>query len=69
MVSLPLLPNATKEEAALAGQAAGRHDLDLIILDCISYTNETKRIIRETAGVPVILGLSSAIRTALEMVE
>ena len=69
VVSLSLLPNATKEEAVSAGQAAGRHDLDLIILDCISYTNETKKVIRETAGVPVILGLSSAIRTALEMVE
>jgi protein AroM len=69
VVSLPLLPNATREEAMSAGKVAAIHDLDLIILDCISYTNETKRIIRETAGVPVILGISSAIRCALEMVE
>ena len=69
VVSLPLLPNATREEAASAGEAAAIHDPNLIVLDCISYTNETKRIIRETAGVPVILGISSAIRCALEMVE
>ena len=69
VVSLPLLPNATREEAMSAGEAAALHNLDLIILDCISYTNETKRIIRKTAGVPVILGISSAIRCALEMVE
>lgn len=69
VVSLPLLPNATREEAVLAGEAAAQHDLDLLVLDCISYTNEMKGIIRETAGVPVILGISSAIRCALEMVE
>ena len=69
VVSLPLLPNATREEAMSAGEAAALHNLDLIVLDCISYTKETKRIIRLTAGVPVILGISSAIRCALEMVE
>ena len=62
-----LSPNASDDETVTAARALAAHDPDLLVLDCISYTTDTKRLVRETAGVPTILAASSALRTALEL--
>ena len=49
-----------------ASDSAG---IDLLVLDCISYTRETKRLARTAAGVPAILAVSSAVRMALELID
>ena len=45
------------------------HQPELLVLDCMSYTRETKRIVRDVLKVPAILAVSSAVRTALELVS
>ena len=66
---LPMSPNATTAEARSAAAALGAANPALIVLDCMSYTREIKQVVREAAGKPVILAVSSAIRMALELVD
>jgi protein AroM len=63
---VPLSPNADETEARHAAMTLQKHRPDLLVLDCMSYTRDTKRIARDVIGAPAILALSSAIRTALE---
>jgi protein AroM len=65
---LALSPNATIAEARAAASQLRDHDPELLVLDCMSYTREVKHAVRETAGAPAILAVSSAIRTALELI-
>lgn len=62
-----LSPNADPHAIRAAAESLRDHAPDLLVLDCISYTRETKRIAREVLGVPAILAVSSAVRTALEL--
>jgi protein AroM len=64
---VPLSPNADEAETRQAAMALRDHRPDLLVLDCMSYTRDTKRIARDVVGAPAILALSSAIRTALEL--
>ena len=66
---LPMSPNATTAEARLAATELGAADPALIVLDCMSYTRETKQAVRKASGRPAILAVSSAIRMALELVD
>ena len=64
-----LSPNAGPGEIRSAASHLGKAGIDLLVLDCISYTRETKRLAREAAGVPAILAVSSAVRMALELID
>jgi protein AroM len=64
---VPLSPNADETETRQAAMTLRDHRPDLLVLDCMSYTRDTKRIAREVLGAPAVLALSSAIRTALEL--
>lgn len=63
-----LSPNASLDEARAAASTLRDHGSELLVLDCMSYTRETKHAVRETAGAPAILAVSSAVRTALELI-
>lgn len=63
-----LSPNADESEIRGAATMLRDHHAELLVLDCISYTRTTKQIVREVAGAPAILAVSSAVRTVLEMV-
>ncbi|MCR9074111.1 MAG: AroM family protein [Alphaproteobacteria bacterium] len=62
-----LSPNAGPDQVRAAAESLRDHAPELLVLDCISYTRETKAIMREVLGVPAILAVSSTVRTALEM--
>lgn len=62
-----LSPNAGPDEARTAAESLRGHAPDLLVLDCISYTRETKVIVRDVLKAPAILAVSSAVRTALEL--
>jgi protein AroM len=66
---VPLSPNATIAEARVAASSLHAHGPDLVVLDCISYTRELKWAVREVTGAPAILAVTSAIRTALELID
>lgn len=62
-----LSPNAGPQEVRAAAETLKGHAPELLVLDCISYTRETKAIVRSELGAPAILAVSSAVRTALEL--
>ena len=64
---IPLSPNADETETRQAAITMRDYRPGFLVLDCMSYTRETKRIAREVVGAPAILALSSAIRTAMEL--
>ena len=64
---VPLSPNADADETRQAAMALRDHRPDLLVLDCMSYTRDTKRIARDVVGAPAIPALSSSLRTALEL--
>lgn len=64
-----LSPNAAPDEIRAAAETLKDHAPELLVLDCISYTRETKAIIRDVLGAPAILAVSSAVRTALELAD
>lgn len=64
-----LSPNAGEAEIRAAAESLRGHRPALLVLDCMSYTRDTKRIVREVLKVPAILAVSSAVRTALELVS
>lgn len=64
---IALSPNADPDDVRAAAEALLGHAPELLVLDCISYTRETKAIARSVLKAPAILGVSSAVRTALEL--
>ncbi len=69
VVSEPLIPSAGAAEIAAVGQRLAGHRLDLVAMDCMSYTVETKRALREATGVPVLLAVTTVGRTIGELLE
>lgn len=52
-----------------AGQVLKEANCDLIVMYCMGYTQESKRLIRSITGKPVILANSLAARTIGELLE
>lgn len=62
-----LSPNADEVEIREAAAILLPHRPELLVLDCMSYTREAKRVVREVLKAPAVLAVSSAVRTALEL--
>jgi protein AroM len=67
--SFALSPNASDDEVIALGKSIPHQTVELLVLDCVSYTRHTKRILSAITSVPAILGVSAAFRVALELVE
>lgn len=65
--AVALSPNADAADTRAAAARLAGHRPELLVLDCISYTRETRSIVREVLDAPSILAVSSAVRTALEL--
>lgn len=60
-------PYAEQDQvSAAAGELAG-HELDLVVMDCMGYTQAHKRIVRQTIGQPVLLASSTVARVLGEL--
>ena len=64
-----LSPNAGDRAAAAAAGRLARHRPDLYVFDCISYLRRTKRAVQARVRAPAVLAVSSAVRTALELID
>lgn len=64
-----LAPSADAATARRAADALRRGRPDLIVLDCMSYTLETKRWVSGVTGVPSLLAISVASRVVGELLE
>ncbi|WP_037193644.1 AroM family protein, partial [Rhodococcus rhodochrous] len=58
------LPGDEIEKAALSLK---EHDVDLILLDCMGYTEEMKRTVKQITGKPVILSRTLVARVLGEL--
>lgn len=67
--TIALSPNASIEEARQVGQEMRKLAPDLIVLDCVSYTRETKKAVCGTAGIPGVLAITAIARCAAEVFE
>lgn len=65
VTAVALSPDATDAEAMAAAEALP--DVDLLVLDCISYLDRTRRLMARAAGRPAVLALSAAARVAAEL--
>lgn len=64
-----LSPNADAAEAAEAGADLAHRGVDLVVLDCVSYTRDTKRAVLARAGCPGLLAITAVARVAAELLD
>jgi protein AroM len=68
IVSVPMTPGCTDEEMESALAQMQALSPDLVVLDCMSYTQAVKDRVRQALRAPVILGISAAARVVSELV-
>jgi protein AroM len=68
IVSVPMTPGCTDEEIEGAVEQMQALSPDLVVLDCMSYTQAMKDRVRQGLRAPVILGISAAARVVSELV-
>lgn len=64
-----LSPNSSPDAAQVAGEMMARAKPDLLVLDCISYTAETKQAVCAVARTPAVLAITAIARNAAELLE
>lgn len=62
-----LLPSAPAEEAEAAARRLAAHRPDLIAMDCMSYTPETRAALRRVVATPTLLAVSATARVLQEL--
>lgn len=69
VVAEPLIPSADADAAAAAARRLASLKPDLIAMDCMSYTEETKLAVRRAAGVPTLLAITATGRVLQELLS
>ena len=64
-----LAPSAGAGEAAAVGKRLAAQRPDLVAMDCMSYTPETKVWIKQTLDVPALLAITATGRVLREMLD
>jgi protein AroM len=64
-----LAPSADDGAIRRAAEALAAHRPELIVLDCMSYTPATKRIVHEITATPTLLAISAVSRVLAELVD
>ena len=62
-------PYGPPELLQAAAQSLGRNDIDLVVMDCLGYTQSMKKSVRACVSQPVLLARSVLGRIAAELVE
>ncbi|HZY21057.1 MAG: AroM family protein [Microvirga sp.] len=62
-----LLPSASTDEAEAAAARLAAHRPDLIAMDCMSYTPETRAALRRVVDAPALLAVSTTARLLQEL--
>jgi protein AroM len=69
IVAEPLIPSADRGAAADAARRLAAHKPDLIAMDCMSYTPETKDAVRRAATLPTLLAITATGRVLQELLS
>jgi len=67
IVAEALVPSAGADEMAAAAARLAATKPDLIALDCMSYTTETKAVVQKGTGVPTLLAITTTGRVLGEL--
>jgi protein AroM len=62
-----LIPSASAAETEGVAQRLKEHSPDLVAMDCMSYTPETRAIVRRIVRVPALLAVSATARVLQEL--
>ena len=60
-------PYAEQDEVTTAAGELAGHELDLVVMDCMGYTQAHKRIVSHATGRPVMLASSTMARVVGEL--
>jgi protein AroM len=69
VVAEALAPSAGREEADAAARRLAAKGIDLVAMDCMSYTPTTKQWVKPGLGVPALLAITATGRVLREMLE
>lgn len=69
VVTEALAPSADAGEAAAAARRLAAHEPDLVAMDCMSYTPQTKAWVKAPLGVPTLLAITATGRVLREMLD
>lgn len=69
IVADALLPSAGMDEAEAAGARLRARGIDLVAMDCMSYTPAAKAAVRAATGVPTILAVTATARVLQELLS
>ena len=64
-----LRPSADASETQAAAMQLNANHPDLVAMDCMSYTPETKRLVKEVMGIPTLLAITATGRVVREILE
>jgi protein AroM len=62
-------PYAGQDEVTTAAGELSGHELDLVIMDCMGFTQAHKRIVSQATGQPVMLASTTVARVVGAMLE
>jgi protein AroM len=62
-----LIPSASPAEAADAARRLAVHKPDLVAMDCMSYTPQTRAVLRRAVKAPTLLAVSATARVLQEL--
>jgi protein AroM len=69
VVAEALRPSADADEACIAAERLRASRPDLVAMDCMSYTPQTKAAVRAVVGVPTLLAITATGRVIREILE
>ena len=69
VVAEALAPSAGRDEADAAARRLAAKGIDLVAMDCMSYTPLTKEWVKPGLGVPTLLAITATGRVLREMLE
>lgn len=69
MVAEALRPSADASETRAGARRLKASSPDLVAMDCMSYTPETKAAVRAVLGVPTLLAITATGRVMREFLE
>jgi len=69
VVAIPLIPTADPATTAEAATRLAAARPDLVVMDCMSYTQDMKNQVRAATAAPVILSITAVARVIREMLD
>ena len=69
VVAVPLIPSADRAATEAAARQMAAHRPDLVVMDCMSYTQHHKAAVHAATGAPTLLAVSTMARIAAELMQ